>query len=188
MPDGRLQQQTADLVIVSGAAVESARLLLNSKSKLFPNGLGNRYDWVGRNLQSHTYSGAVGLFDFDTYDDVGPGAQIAICDYNHGNPGLVGGAMLANEFIRLPYQFLGQVPPYVPRWGAAHKEWVRNAFKRTMVGDGADPGDAHLRRARAGGPQGQGLLGHPGGAALGRQAPAHHRDRQVHDRRRRRRG
>ena len=62
--------------------------MLNSKSKLFPNGLGNRYDWVGRNLQSHTYSGAVGLFDFDTYDDVGPGAQIAVCDYNHGNPGL----------------------------------------------------------------------------------------------------
>jgi choline dehydrogenase-like flavoprotein len=131
--EDKLQEQLADLVIVSGAAVESARLLLNSKSRLFPNGLGNRHDWVGRNLQSHTYSGAVGLFDFDTYDDVGPGAQIAICDYNHGNPGLVGGAMLANEFIRLPYQFITQVPPFVPQWGAAHKEWVRNAFKRTVV-------------------------------------------------------
>ena len=128
----KLQVQTADVVIVSGAAVESARLLLNSKSKLFPNGLGNRHDWVGRNLQSHTYSGAVGLFDYDTYDDVGPGAQIAVCDYNHGNSGLTGGAMLANEFIRLPYQFLGQVPLFVPQWGAAHKEWVRNAFKRTI--------------------------------------------------------
>jgi choline dehydrogenase-like flavoprotein len=131
--NARLQEQTADLVVVSGGAVESARLLLNSKSRLFPNGLGNRNDWVGRNLQSHTYSGAVGLFDFDTYDDVGPGAQIAICDFNHGNPGLVGGAMLANEFIRLPYQFIAQVPLFVPQWGAAHKEWVRNAFKRTVV-------------------------------------------------------
>ena len=131
--DDRRQEQTADLVVVSGSAVESARLLLNSKSKLFPNGLGNRYDWVGRNLQSHTYSGAVGLFDYDTYDDVGPGAQIAICDYNHGNAGLVGGAMLANEFIRLPYQFLGYVPAFVPPWGAAHKEWVRNGFRRTIV-------------------------------------------------------
>jgi choline dehydrogenase-like flavoprotein len=78
-------------------------------------------------------SGAVGLFDFDTYDDVGPGAQIAICDYNHGNPGLAGGAMLANEFIRLPYQFLGYVPAFVPAWGPAHKEWVRSAFRRTIV-------------------------------------------------------
>jgi choline dehydrogenase-like flavoprotein len=131
--DDRLQRQTADLVIVSGGAIESARLLLNSPGRLFPNGLGNRSDWVGRNLQGHTYSGAMGLFDFDTYDDVGPGAQIAICDYNHGNPGLVGGAMLANEFIRLPYQFIGQVPSSVPQWGAAHKEWVRNAYKRTIV-------------------------------------------------------
>jgi choline dehydrogenase-like flavoprotein len=129
----RLQEQTADLVVVSGSAVESARLLLNSKSKLFPNGLGNRYDWVGRNLLSHTYSGAAGIFDFDTYDDAGPGAQIAVCDYNHGNPGLVGGALLANEFIRLPYQHLGYAPSFIPNWGVAHKEWVRNGFNRTVV-------------------------------------------------------
>jgi choline dehydrogenase-like flavoprotein len=130
--DDRLQEQTADLVIVSGGAIESARLLLNTKHRLFPNGLGNRYDWVGRNLQGHTYPAAVGLFDFDTYDDLGPGASIAICDYNHGNPGLTGGGMLANEFIRLPYQFLGLVPPWVPRWGAAHKEFVRAAYRRTI--------------------------------------------------------
>jgi choline dehydrogenase-like flavoprotein len=106
------------MVVVSCAAIESARLLLNSKSKLFPQGIGNRYDWVGRNLQGHTYSGAYGLFDVELYDDVGPGAGVAICDYNHGNPGLVGGAMLCNEFIRLPYQFVGQAPSFVPRWGA----------------------------------------------------------------------
>jgi choline dehydrogenase-like flavoprotein len=130
--NGRLEEQTADLVIVCGGAVESARLLLNTRHRWFPNGLGNRYDWVGRNLQSHTYPGAVGLFDFDTFDDLGPGASIAICDYNHGNPGLAGGGMLANEFIRLPYQFMGLVPPWIPRWGAAHKDFVRTAYKRTV--------------------------------------------------------
>ena len=46
--------------------------------------------------------GRSGCFDQETYDDIGPGAQIAICDYNHGNSGTGGGAMLANEFIRLP--------------------------------------------------------------------------------------
>jgi choline dehydrogenase-like flavoprotein len=35
------------LVVVSAGAIETARLLLNSKSRLHPNGLGNRYDWVG---------------------------------------------------------------------------------------------------------------------------------------------
>jgi choline dehydrogenase-like flavoprotein len=130
--NGRLRQQTADLVVVCGGAVESARLLLNTRHKLFPTGLGNRYDWVGRNLQSHTYPAAVGLFDHDTYDDLGPGASIAICDYSHGNPGLAGGGMLANEFIRLPYQFMNLVPPWTPRWGPEHKEFVRTAYKRTI--------------------------------------------------------
>jgi choline dehydrogenase-like flavoprotein len=133
---GRLVEQTADLVIVSCAAIESARLLLNSKSRLFPHGLGNRCDWVGRNLQGHAYTGAVGLFDEQTYDDIGPGAQIAVCDYNHCNPGLAGGAMLANEFIRLPIQFIGQVPNFVPKWGKAHKDWVRRAYRRTIMVQG----------------------------------------------------
>ena len=129
----RLQEQPAGLVIVCGGAIESARLLLNTKHRLFPNGLGNRSDWVGRNLQSHSYAGANGLFDYDTYDDLGPGASIAICDYNHGNPGLAGGGMLANEFIRLPYQFMANVPPWVAPWGLEHKEFVRSAYKRTIV-------------------------------------------------------
>jgi choline dehydrogenase-like flavoprotein len=129
----RLQEQTADLVIVCGGAIESARLLLNTRHRLFPNGLGNRYDQVGRNLQSHSYPAVIGLFDHDTYDDLGPGVSIAISDYNHGNPGLVGGAMLANEFIRLPYQFMNFLPPWTPRWGSEYKEFIRNAYRRTIV-------------------------------------------------------
>lgn len=127
--NNRRQEASAALVVVSGAAVESARLLLNSKSKLFPNGIGNRYDWVGRNLQGHAYSGATGLFDEIVYDDVGPGASIAICDYNHGNPGLAGGAMLCNEFIRLPIQNVNAMPPGVPSWGKAHKDFMRGFYR-----------------------------------------------------------
>jgi len=129
----RLQEQPADLVVVSCAATESARLLLNSKHRLHPNGLGNRYDWVGRNLQGHTYSGAVGYFEQETYDDLGPGAGIAISDYNHGTPGLRGGAMLANEFIRLPIQFVPSLPPGTPRWGKAHKDAMRKFYRRTIM-------------------------------------------------------
>jgi choline dehydrogenase-like flavoprotein len=130
---GKLQEQPARIVVVSASAVESPRLLLHSKSKLFPNGLGNRHDWVGRNLQGHTYTGALGLMDEDSYDDLGPGASIAICDYNHGNPDLAGGAMLANEFIRLPIHAIGLRPPEVPRWGAAHKDFMRKHYRRTIV-------------------------------------------------------
>lgn len=129
----RSQIQEADVVVVSGSAIESARLLLNSRHRLHPNGLGNRYDWVGRNLQSHTYTGAVGYFEKPVYDDLGPGAGIAVCDFNHGNPGLYGGGMLANEFIRLPYQFLSKLPSGTPRWGKAHKDAMRQHYRNTIV-------------------------------------------------------
>jgi choline dehydrogenase-like flavoprotein len=133
---GRMQNQEADLVVVSCCAIESARLLLNSTSRLFPQGLGNRYGHVGRHLQGHTYTGAFGLFDRDVYDDLGPGASIAVCDYNHGNPGLRGGAMLANEFIRLPIHFTNMLPPGTPRWGREHKEAMRQMYRRTIAVQG----------------------------------------------------
>jgi choline dehydrogenase-like flavoprotein len=132
----RYQFQPADLVVVAGAATETARLLLNSKHAQWPNGLGNRFDWVGRNLQGHTYTGALGVFEEDVYDDLGPGAGIAICDYNHGNPGLRGGAMLANEFIRLPIQALGSLPPGTPRWGKGHKDAMRQYYRHTIAVQG----------------------------------------------------
>jgi choline dehydrogenase-like flavoprotein len=43
-------EQAAKVVVVSATAVESARLLLNSKSPRFPNGLGNDNGLVGKNL------------------------------------------------------------------------------------------------------------------------------------------
>jgi choline dehydrogenase-like flavoprotein len=130
---GHLQQQFADIVVVSACAIESARLLLNSKSRLFPDGLGNRSDQVGRNLQGHHYTGATGYFDFETYDDVGPGASIAVADYNHGTTGLCGGGMLANEFIRLPIHMVDRLPADTPRWGLGHKQAMRNFHKRSIV-------------------------------------------------------
>ena len=130
---GKLQEQLADIVVVSCCATESARLLLNSRSRLFPNGLGNQNDQVGRHLQGHHYTGAVGYFDVETYDDIGPGATIAISDYNHGTPGLCGGGMLANEFIRLPIHMVDRLPANTPRWGLGHKKAMRDWHKRTIV-------------------------------------------------------
>ena len=41
--------------------------------------------------------------------------------------------MLANEFIRLPYQFVSATPPGVPRWGQEHKEFMRSAYRRSIA-------------------------------------------------------
>jgi choline dehydrogenase-like flavoprotein len=45
----------AKVVFLCASAIESARLLLNSKSERFPNGLANESDQVGRNLMDHIF-------------------------------------------------------------------------------------------------------------------------------------
>ena len=130
--DNQGQEQPADLVVVSASATETARLLLNSKSKLFPNGAGNNHDWVGRNLQSHLYVTAYGLLEEEVYEEAGPGACVGISDYSHGNPGVVGGGVLVNEFIALPYLFCGIRPPGEPSWGKAHKDFQRRYYKKVI--------------------------------------------------------
>jgi len=128
--NNREQIQTADFVVVAASATETARLLLNSKTKLFPKGLGNNNDWVGRNLQGHAYTSAFGLFDYDIKDLQGPGAAIAMCDYNHHNKGVIGGGLIVNEFSTLPYSFSGRRPPGMRKWGKEDKEFQVKNFRR----------------------------------------------------------
>ncbi len=131
--DGALDEQPCRAVVVSCSATESPRLLFQSATRVHPRGLGNSSGWVGRNLQGHAYAGAYGLFEQELFDGLGPAARVACCDFSHGLPnGLKGGAMLANEFIRLPYLFSRSVvPPDVPLWGIKHKRYVRQYYKRS---------------------------------------------------------
>lgn len=122
--------QRAEVVVVSGGAVETARLLLNSRSPAHPYGLGNASDQVGRHLQGHCYTGAAARFSEEVFDGQGPGVTTATCRWNHGNDGIVGGGMLADEFIVLPVIFWKRMtPPSLPRWGAAAKEWMRDNYR-----------------------------------------------------------
>lgn len=51
--EGNLREQKARAVCVAGNVVETSRLLLNSKSARFPDGLANSSDQVGRNYMRH---------------------------------------------------------------------------------------------------------------------------------------
>lgn len=53
---GRMHEQKARAVAVAGNVVETTRLLLNSASSLFPDGLGNGSGHVGRNYMRHVTS------------------------------------------------------------------------------------------------------------------------------------
>ncbi|HLH99870.1 MAG TPA: GMC family oxidoreductase [Acidimicrobiales bacterium] len=124
---------TAGHVVLAAGAIESARLLLNSPTDREPAGMGNATDQVGRHLQGHTYCGAFGLWDDVVCDGLGPGVSIATLDLTHGHPDHIGGAMLANEFVRLPSAFWRQaLPPDTPRWGPEAKAAMRDGYRRTI--------------------------------------------------------
>lgn len=131
--DGQLERTSvrAKRVVVAAAAIETARLLLNSRCKHHPNGLGNHSDHVGRHLQGHLYTGAHAILRDVVYDGLGPGVSIATLKFNHGNPGVVGGGLLANEFLKTPLKFWSEAPPDQPRWGIGMKQYMRNGFTRS---------------------------------------------------------
>jgi choline dehydrogenase-like flavoprotein len=129
----RRQTARARVVIVSAGAIESARLLLNSHSPLHPAGLGNEYDQVGRNLQGHLYPRAYGISPTRVFDGIGPGVTIATTQFSHDNPGIIGGGMLADDFIKPPIDFwYDSLPPDLPRWGSDNKRFMRENYTRVM--------------------------------------------------------
>ena len=130
---GQRQAARSRVVIVSAGAIESARLLLNSRSSFHPRGLGNEYDIVGRNLQGHLYPRAYGLSTTKVFNGVGPGVTIATTQFNHDNTGIIGGGMLADDFIKPPIDFwYDSLPPDLSRWGSANKKFMRDNFTRVM--------------------------------------------------------
>ena len=59
--DGKEQFQAAEVVIVACNGVGTPRLLLNSVSGKFPNGLANSSGLVGKNLMFHPYAQIYGF-------------------------------------------------------------------------------------------------------------------------------
>ena len=84
---GEQRSLRAGHVVVAAAAIETARLLLASRSERHPRGLGNHSDQLGRNLQGHIYVGGFGRFDEPVIDGPGPNVRIATCDYVNRIPG-----------------------------------------------------------------------------------------------------
>lgn len=70
--EGLLHEQKAELVIVACNGIGTPRLLLNSTSSLFPEGLANRSDQVGRNLMFHPLTGVSGVFEEPMLGHEGP--------------------------------------------------------------------------------------------------------------------
>jgi choline dehydrogenase-like flavoprotein len=70
--EGNQQFQPAAVVIIACSGIGTPRLLLNSKSTAFPDGLLNDNGLVGRNLMLHPLAYTEAVFDEDLKSSIGP--------------------------------------------------------------------------------------------------------------------
>ncbi len=124
--------QPASIVVIAASALETAKLMFMSKSELFPNGLGNNNDLLGRFLCGHVYVGATALFDKDVEREMGPGATIAMSDFNHNSKEKIFARVLCSEFYLLPWAKCDLRPPNSARWGAEHKKFQIENYRRFL--------------------------------------------------------
>jgi choline dehydrogenase-like flavoprotein len=97
--------QKARIVCVAGNSFESPRLLLNSHSSMFPDGLANNSGQVGRNYMRHTTGSVYGVFDKPVRMWRGTTMAGIMRDEAHHDPlrGFVGGYELETLSLGLPF-------------------------------------------------------------------------------------
>ena len=73
--DGKEHFQAASIVILAASGIGTPRILLMSTSNQFPDGLANSSGLVGKNLMLHPYATAVGLYEEELEDWIGPAGE-----------------------------------------------------------------------------------------------------------------
>lgn len=103
--DGKLQMQKARVVCVAGNSYESPRLLLNSASSLFPDGLANSSGHVGRNYMRHMTGSVYATFDKPVKMWRGTTMAGIITDESRHDPsrGFVGGYEMETLSLGIPF-------------------------------------------------------------------------------------
>jgi choline dehydrogenase-like flavoprotein len=103
--DGNKHLQKARIVAVAGNSIESPRLLLNSASSMFPDGLANSSGQVGRNYMRHMTASVYGVFDKPVRMWRGTTMAGIVQDEAHHDPsrGFVGGFEFETLSLGLPF-------------------------------------------------------------------------------------
>jgi len=70
--NGNLNELDAAVVVVACNGIGTPRLLLNSRSRFFPDGLANRNGLVGKNLMFHPFGVVAGVFEAVLDSTIGP--------------------------------------------------------------------------------------------------------------------
>ncbi len=103
--DGKQRVQKARVVAVAGNSIESPRLLLNSASAKFPDGLANSSGMVGKNYMRHTTGSVYAMFPKPVNMYRGTTMAGIIRDESRHNPerGFVGGYEMETLSLGLPF-------------------------------------------------------------------------------------
>ncbi len=103
--DGKQQVQKARIVAVAGNSIESPRLLLNSESSMYPDGLANSSGQVGRNYMRHTTGSVYATFEKPVHMYRGTTMAGIIRDEARHDPsrGFVGGYEMETLSLGLPF-------------------------------------------------------------------------------------
>lgn len=136
-PEGSERSQTARAVIVSANGAETSRLLLNSASERFPDGLANSSGFVGRNLMFNSHSMAGGIFEHPLNDFKSVQVTRIIHDFYESEParGYYGGGGIDARALlaATPIAYAGfGMPRDGPTWGAAYKKNLQHNYTRSM--------------------------------------------------------
>jgi choline dehydrogenase-like flavoprotein len=119
--DGKQQLQQARVVAVAGNSIETPRLLLNSHSAKFPDGLANSSGQVGRNYMRHMTGSVYAVFDQPVNMYRGTTMAGIIEGEKHHDPkrGFAGGYHMETLSLGLPF-----MPAFLDpgAWGRAYTE------------------------------------------------------------------
>ena len=133
--DGKECIQKAEIVVLACNGIGTPRLLLNSRSKLFPDGLANRSGMVGRNLMLHPYAMVNGLFEERLEGFQGP-AGCGLMSHEFYETDETRGFMRGYSFELLrgtgpvTTAIWGMESGLIP-WGEGHHEAYAGIFDRT---------------------------------------------------------
>jgi choline dehydrogenase-like flavoprotein len=131
----QLQLQRAKAVVLCANGAETPRLLLNSSTSRFPNGLANSSGAVGKYLMFNTYFGINAQFEHPLNEFKSVQNTRMVMDFYETDPkrGFYGGGGIDARFGKYPITFaLGGLPPDAPTWGEGFARGLAEQYTRSM--------------------------------------------------------
>ncbi|QHI96185.1 dehydrogenase [Aristophania vespae] len=125
--NGKREFIEAPLFVLSAGAINSALILLRSRSEQNPNGVANRSGVVGRYLMNHHLTGLIGVLPFSLNETHFP-KTISVNDYYYGLPGdptargnvqmlgKIQGAMIRSIHKRFPVPIANMIGKHTVDW------------------------------------------------------------------------